>query len=206
MGVDETRARFRCPFFRDELDGSNKVIFGSSVRLDDPDFERHPRCAQQIQCTKGGVLQKWRGTARRLGADDASNKMAKTNKYCVVVRLYRSGPRRPSRSSGLPLAPTLGSPEDPGFRRQSRVLVNHVLLARHHTLTRSVAGALVLGLRGSVRARSVKNEPLGAGNPSHDRDGLICGFLSLHIGLVRERALMSGWPDTSTPPLPRPLM
>ncbi|CAB1109810.1 unnamed protein product [Ectocarpus sp. CCAP 1310/34] len=30
---------------RDELDGPNKVIFSSSVRLDDPDFERHPRCA-----------------------------------------------------------------------------------------------------------------------------------------------------------------
>ncbi|CAM9512172.1 unnamed protein product [Ectocarpus sp. 12 AP-2014] len=28
---------------RDELDGPNKVIFSSSVRLDDPDFERHPR-------------------------------------------------------------------------------------------------------------------------------------------------------------------
>ncbi|CAN0404969.1 unnamed protein product, partial [Ectocarpus sp. 8 AP-2014] len=25
-----------------ELDGPNKVIFSSSVRLDDPDFERHP--------------------------------------------------------------------------------------------------------------------------------------------------------------------
>lgn len=32
-----------CCFFRDELDGPNKVIFGSSVRLDNPDFERHPR-------------------------------------------------------------------------------------------------------------------------------------------------------------------
>lgn len=30
---------------RDELDGPNKVIFSSSVLLDDPDFERHPRCA-----------------------------------------------------------------------------------------------------------------------------------------------------------------
>lgn len=28
---------------RDELDGSNRVVFGSSVRLDDPDFDRHPR-------------------------------------------------------------------------------------------------------------------------------------------------------------------
>lgn len=28
---------------RDELDGPNKVIFSSSVRLDDPDFDRHPR-------------------------------------------------------------------------------------------------------------------------------------------------------------------
>ena len=34
-----------CPFgpSRDELDGANKVIFSSSVILDEPDFARHPR-------------------------------------------------------------------------------------------------------------------------------------------------------------------
>ncbi|CAN0160535.1 unnamed protein product [Pylaiella littoralis] len=37
---------------RDELDGSNKVIFGSSVHLDNPDFERHPRCVSCICTTR----------------------------------------------------------------------------------------------------------------------------------------------------------
>ena len=204
---DETRARFRCPFFRDELDGSNKVIFGSSVRLDDPDFERHPRCVQQVQCTKGGVRQKWRGTARRLGADVTSNKMAKDKQ---ILRRRTPLPQRPKTTIsivgfaagshvGLTRRPWLPAPIP---RAYESCLIGQTPLSHQERCWCTCA----CGLGGSVRARRVKNEPLGAGNPSHDRDGLICGFLSLRIGLVRERALMSGWPDTSTPPLPRPLM
>ncbi|CAM9293620.1 unnamed protein product [Ectocarpus sp. 6 AP-2014] len=45
---------------RDELDGPNKVIFSSSVRLDDPDFERHPRLKRcrpyRVVLQEGDVL------------------------------------------------------------------------------------------------------------------------------------------------------
>eukprot|EP00903_Cladosiphon_okamuranus_P016604 g15317.t1 len=65
---------------RDELDGSNKVIFGSSVHLDNPDFERHPRLKRcrpyRVALHEGDVLYMpafWHHEVRSYPDEDEGN-------------------------------------------------------------------------------------------------------------------------------------
>ncbi|CAM9573509.1 unnamed protein product [Scytosiphon promiscuus] len=65
---------------RDELDGPNKVIFSSSVRLDDPDFDRHPRLKRcrpyRVTLREGDVLYMpafWHHEVRSYPDEDEGN-------------------------------------------------------------------------------------------------------------------------------------